>query len=242
MAKAKQGSVSSNDGVKEVKARSFVGIWYPDDPSHVAALSHMIQNYKCAYILHDKDEDENGELKKPHWHVVFNIGSSSPRYASGMAKEFQIESNYIQTCKNLNGALRYLIHNDDPDKYQYDIDDVKGDLKQRLKENMVNLEESEGERVVNLLDYIESRTEILTTQELSRYCAVNGYWDVFRRSGAIFLKCMEEQNEKIRRQNKLAGVNRQSMCVQIIFNQLCNFVHAINISSKITNIKATISV
>lgn len=200
MAKAKQGSINSDTKVKEIKSRSFTGVWYPDDSTHVSALTHMIQNYKCAYILHDKDIDENGQLKKPHWHIVFILGSASPRYASGIAKEFQIESNYIQTCKNLNGALRYLIHSDNHDKYQYSIDEVKGELKTRLKECIVNTSESEGERVVDLLDYIESRTEILTTQELSRFCATNGYWDVFRRSGTIFLKCMEEQNEKIRRQ------------------------------------------
>ena len=31
-----------------------------------------------AYILHDKDENKDGELKKPHWHICIRFKDSVP--------------------------------------------------------------------------------------------------------------------------------------------------------------------
>lgn len=36
---------------------------YPDCDSHVQALEIIKENYSCAYILHDKDT-ENDEIKR----------------------------------------------------------------------------------------------------------------------------------------------------------------------------------
>lgn len=182
---------------KSKKDRKFCGVWYPEDNSHCRALEYVIQNYKCAYILHDKDCDEYGELKKPHWHVVFTLeNGASPRYSSAIAKELEIEENYVQCCKKVDSALKYLIHIDNPEKYQYDVDEVYGELKIKLKEVMQKGSESEGERVNELLEYIVTRDEKITMLDFSRYCAINGYWDVFRRSGAIFIKIIDEHNNK----------------------------------------------
>ena len=58
----------AKDGIKD---RKFQGILYPDSESYRCddVLNVLKSTFpEFAYILHDKDVDENGELKKPHIH------------------------------------------------------------------------------------------------------------------------------------------------------------------------------
>ena len=48
-------------------SRNFQGVIYPDSQSYDCqeVLSKLAQFSDFAYILHDQDVDENGELKSP---------------------------------------------------------------------------------------------------------------------------------------------------------------------------------
>lgn len=74
-----------------------------------------------AFIFHDKDRDENGELKKPHMHVFVK---SHPLRLSAWADKFGLPENMIEIPKSVYACARYLIHADQPEKFQYNIDDV----------------------------------------------------------------------------------------------------------------------
>lgn len=91
-----------------VKSRTFCVLLYPDCENHVDALNFIRSNFSYAAILHDKDVDDNGELKKPHFHVVIRF--DNPRYISSIVKELNIEPNYIRRCMSFDKALLYLIH------------------------------------------------------------------------------------------------------------------------------------
>ena len=184
---------------KKEKSRNFNLLMYPDCEEHKNAMELIQQiGYKYACILHDKDVDvETGEIKKAHWHVVLSLGNSaSGRYASGIAKELGITENYVQICKNKKGSLRYLLHIDDNEKYQYNIDEVKGCLKAELVKTMAD-EESECVKVSILIEYIEKSTKKISVMEFSKFCVKTGYWDVFRRSSSIFLKMIDDHNQQI---------------------------------------------
>lgn len=178
---------------KKENGRNFCLLLYPEDKTHVVALEKIKSNYDYAYILHDKDVNEDGEIKKAHWHVVVNVGKNA-RWNTAIADELGITPNYIEKCGKLDRALEYLIHYNEPDKYHYDLDEVHGNLKTRLKIEISKEDKTEGEKVVELLDYIDNYDGYLKIREFSRFCATNGYWDVFRRSGAIFIKMIDEHN------------------------------------------------
>lgn len=81
---------------------------------------------KVNYLLHDKDIDEDGELKKPHWDGVILLDGPIP-----YPKMFEIMKgiagdgiNTIQECIQTSGALEYICHLNNPEKYQYDPKDV----------------------------------------------------------------------------------------------------------------------
>ena len=98
------------------------------------ALKKIEASYDYACILHDKDVDEDGVIKKAHYHVVLRFPNQT--WSSALAKELGIADNYLEKPRSFDNALMYLIHYNDSDKYQYSIDDVKGTLKKRLKEKL----------------------------------------------------------------------------------------------------------
>lgn len=67
-------------------------------------------------------------------------------------------------------------------------------MRTKLTESINKCEKSEGEKVVELIGYIESQTEKITIKQFACFCASNGYWAEFRRSATIFIKIIEEHN------------------------------------------------
>lgn len=57
---------------KTKRSRWLEGKLYPDNPYHITLLGYFANCgfYQGCYIMHDRDVDESGNLKKAHWHVV----------------------------------------------------------------------------------------------------------------------------------------------------------------------------
>lgn len=174
--------------------RNFTLILYPEDKTHMEALEKIQKNYDCAFILHNKDVTEDGEIKKEHYHCVLRVGAN-PRWRSAVAEELKLSLSHIEGC-NLEKQLRYLIHFDNPDKYQYDIEEVKGNLKKRVKESINKDKMTEVEKVGKIIEYIENSKKKIRISEISLWCNENGLWGAFRRSQIIFLKMIEETNRR----------------------------------------------
>ena len=103
---------------------------------------------KYAFILHDKDVDENGELKKPHIHLMLYFGG--PFNTDNLLSWFshiEVKGNHIEKIKsNWVSALEYLTHKNDTDKFQYDDNDVIANIdvvreieNKKRKSNVINL-------------------------------------------------------------------------------------------------------
>lgn len=173
--------------------RNFFVLLYPDNPEHVKVLENikkLCDNF--AYILHDKDcYVDTDDIKKAHIHVVIKYPNA--RYRSAVCVDLELEERFIEGCK-LDASLRYLLHLDDEDKYQYDVSEVKGTLLPYLQKLINRMGKDEGERVLDLFNYIDSTTTAIKISDFSRYCAVNGYWDVYRRSALIFKDYIKDHN------------------------------------------------
>ena len=197
MAKKKEESLT------KYRARSHMLLLYPDNPQHFDAMEKISQAYSYGAILHDRDEwteeDEAknpehkvGTYKKEHWHVVVNCANAV--WNTALAKELNIEEKFVEKTKDLDSALLYLIHYNDPQKAPYSLEEVFGGLHTRLADKLMNMTKSEGEKVAELIEYIVNYNGRLTVTDFAKHCALNGYWAEFRRSGAIFCKMIEEHN------------------------------------------------
>ena len=192
---------------EKYRARVHMLLLYPDNESHVEVLSKITKSYDYAGITHDRDywtaEDEKknpehkqGELKKEHIHIVLRTPNAT--WNTAICKELGLEEKFCEQVKNIDRALQYLLHYNEPDKTQYHIDDVYGSLRVKLSESIKKNEKSEGEKVVELITYIEEQTKPISIKTFASYCASNGYWSEFRRSATIFLKVLEEHNAQFR--------------------------------------------
>ena len=106
------------------KYRLFSIILYEisDDYDTNEVFKNIKANKYYAFILHNLDKDNKGEFKKAHYHIIIRLDNAST--ISALAKKLGIKENYIQHIKNERAYIRYLIHFDDLDKYQYPIEQI----------------------------------------------------------------------------------------------------------------------
>lgn len=108
------------------RTRNWSFIVYPESaPSN---WIDIIQEEKVSFAispLHDSDVDEGtGELKKAHYHVVI-VYSSVKNLNQVKELTDMLNAPIPQQCKSLIGSVRYFIHLDNPNKYQYNKADIK---------------------------------------------------------------------------------------------------------------------
>lgn len=77
-----------------------------------------------AYIYHDSDINEDGTKKKKHLHLVAMEKGGTTIQAHCRRFEGVCLPNCIEAVKCARGMVRYLIHKDDEDKFQYSLDDI----------------------------------------------------------------------------------------------------------------------
>lgn len=176
------------------RTRVFNLVLYGDDESHIQAIDYIKENYNYAMIKHDKDYDDNGEIKKEHYHVVIKFTNAI--YNTSLSKELKIELNYIQKCRDIKASLLYLIHFNDSEKYQYNVDEVFGPLANNIKKYMNQNSKDEDDSILAILEYIENSIFIRYT-ELLKWSVSNGYYSTLRRGGSLISKCIDEHNGKL---------------------------------------------
>lgn len=109
------------------RTRNFTTVVYPESaPEDWQRI--LSEKMVPAFIspLHDKDinyESENKEQKKPHYHVMLCFDSVK---TLDQAREITTAFGGVgcEAVNSVRGCARYLCHLDNPDKFQYNIDDV----------------------------------------------------------------------------------------------------------------------
>lgn len=106
--------------------RNYACMVYPD-----SAPENWVDILKDSHIpifispLHEKDIDPLGQPKKPHYHVMVMYDGVQTldqvrEFLNGIAA-----NNFVEIVKSLRGYARYLIHKDNPEKVQYDAEQVQ---------------------------------------------------------------------------------------------------------------------
>lgn len=107
------------------RTRNFTTIVYPESAPE-NWLNVLNDHHVKAFVspLHDRDINPDGEAKKPHWHVLVMFDSVK---TIDQAKELfdQMGGVGCQKVNSIRGNARYLCHLDNPEKAQYDANDVK---------------------------------------------------------------------------------------------------------------------
>lgn len=188
---------------KTYRARKHCLVLYPEDKTHLRALEIIQLQFEYTAILHDKDKDEKGKIKKSHYHVV--IQTKNDTWNSSLKKQLELSDKFmIQKVRSMDGVLGYLLHINEEMKHQYDFKEVIGSpsMIKKLELLLKKDDLTEGEKVCELIEFIDNSDKIISMSSFAKYCAKNGRWDIFRRSGSIFMKIIEEKNKMLAKQQK----------------------------------------
>lgn len=170
------------------KSKIFTGSLYPDAENYdcMKVLETIKTKFKqWAFAAHDSDVNDDGELKKLHIHWV---GRGDPRTVSAVAKFLEIPEHDVEIGRNFNSLVQYLIHMNDPDKFQYAPEIVESNIPDigRMFRNL-----SEGQLVKDLAS---AKTE-RSWYDLIQYAVENDCYDVLRRNLGL-IKLVNEEYEK----------------------------------------------
>ena len=179
--------------VENIRSRLWNVLLYPDDPSHASAIEAFKNgSYASVGICHDKDTDENGNLLKPHFHIVVKFKNAIWR--NSLADSLGIAPNYLEVCRDFKNSAAYLLHKNNPEKYQYDVEEAFGTLKPALLKLLDD--DTEDMKALRILDILDGIKEQIRYSDFIRLCAEQGLWSDLRRGGYIFVQAVKEHNEQ----------------------------------------------
>lgn len=97
----------------------FIRTYHGEDVIKAFLQSVYVEAF--SYIYHDKDTNPDGKPKEPHYHLL--VKTSAQVSLTAITKAFQGQQTFVQLPYSLPHAYRYLVHADNPDKYQYPAED-----------------------------------------------------------------------------------------------------------------------
>lgn len=124
--------------------------------------------------LHDRDVNPDGDQKKPHYHLLIQF--DGPTTFNNVQNIFNniVANGYVQAVASARGYFRYLCHLDNPEKAQYNPDEIRrfngADPTELMSETDKIFIKFEINKVINEKNIIEY-------SDLCTFCMQEGYLD-----------------------------------------------------------------
>lgn len=150
---------------------------FPISSSLAFACENLARRgYRYASIVHDCDTKEDGTLKTPHIHVVIEaqkrarLGTTLIR----LADDFGVNENQVsvQSYDDFAFEVQYLIHKNNPDKFQYDKCLIMSNLSEEDINSLLDQEVAPKLTIQDLIaicSSCKSRVEIASKLGLGNY-------------------------------------------------------------------------
>lgn len=107
------------------RTRNWCAVVYPE--SAPENWQSILDDYHIEWVespLHEFDANPTGELKKAHYHIVLCFdGPKSYEQVDELIRPLNCPKPI--KCNSLKGAVRYMAHLDNPEKFQYHLNDIK---------------------------------------------------------------------------------------------------------------------
>lgn len=173
------------------RSRTYAFLAYTDS-SPEDWKTRLAEEHIPAYIspLHDRDLNEDGTGKKPHWHVLFVFNAKKSIAQVNEIRARVLGENYNKAFEKVNDKrayARYLCHLDDPEKAQYKTEDVTvlGGAEPYM--TLITTEEDDLALFGEIVDYICDHPEIKYFHQFVRHVktARPDYWKLIMRKYAF---------------------------------------------------------
>lgn len=170
--------MSNNKNKKDERVRNWTFVVYPESaPENWREIISELRTPWIESPLHDKDVNADGEIKKPHWHVMMMFpGNKSFNQIESLTKKLNAPAP--QKVANAKGMVRYFAHMDNPEKYQYSKSDIVAHCGADLSEL---LEVTKTERYTLIREMMEFVNEngIIEMKDLLDYAMHEKFDDWF---------------------------------------------------------------
>lgn len=170
------------------RTRNYATVVYPESaPENWKDI--LSEQFIPSFIspLHDKDINPTGELKKPHYHIVIMFeGVKTKEQAIEVFSK--IGGVGCEVIQSIRGYSRYLCHLDNPEKAQYNQDDVRS-LCGADYSGTIGLVTDKYKAIGEMIDYCKENN-IYSYSVLLEYCRMERF-DWFRvlcDNGTVVMK------------------------------------------------------
>lgn len=170
------------------RTRNFATVVYPESaPENWQEI--LSAEFVPSFIspLHDKDKDPTGEEKKAHYHVLIMFDSVK---TNDQANDIfaKIGGVGCEKVNSIRGYARYLCHLDNPEKAQYNQDEVRC-LGGADYFATIGLPTDKYKAIKEMIEFC-NENGIISYSDLLEYCSVERF-DWFRvlcDNGTVVIK------------------------------------------------------
>lgn len=194
------------------KCKYFCCILYPDSSTYdvnkvIKSLAEEHLTFAVSPI-HDKDVEEDGSKKKAHYHLLLAYSSATTLNnirgwfsACGMPES---DLHSVRVCASGVGYFRYLTHKDNPEKAQYNENDicVFNDADELFKK-FACTESDKLDRLVRIFQIVDD-LDTISFHSLVQYLMFNER-DLFKllTSSSALAICVKEYQRSLEYDKKL---------------------------------------
>lgn len=163
---------------KDERIRNWTFLVYPE--SAPKKWRDILDELHIPWIespLHDKDDNADGEQKKPHWHILL-LFEGKKSYEQVKEITEKLNSTIPQKCASAKGLVRYMAHLDNPEKFQYDRSLIIGHGGADVAEYLKPTSSSRYQLIKEMMDFVREQ-DITEMEDLLVYASTERFDDWF---------------------------------------------------------------
>lgn len=198
----------NSDWQRKQRVYWFEAVLYPEDPTHEMFVKQLLpaSDFDYAYVLHDQDVSDLGEVLKPHYQIAIHSGPFA-RTRSSVLKALNVPDRmqhcFYASCYG-EKYLLYLTHRDEAslrneNKHIYDLTQIEGTEKLKnkaivLSANNVEIR-SHAEMMNEILAYFDSCSSAPTYLDFMHFLVDNALDKEARAWSGMWIKMVNDAKD-----------------------------------------------
>lgn len=201
-------------GYSKRTINTFSFLVYPESarPDWLQVLEDL--HIPCAVSpLHDSDVDENGEFKKPHYHVLVHFqGGKSEQFCQGIIDDVNGENGCStgEVARSLDASVRYLAHVGFNSKHQYDPSGILSFGGFSVGRFFESSDDIDASTLKSVLSFIRENRMFFFSDLIDYMCENNNSWLLAMRNTWFASIVKEYQKSICYKYERFSKVNTQN--------------------------------
>lgn len=165
-------------------------------------ITQMANLFKCAFCvspLHDKDINPSGSMKKPHWHVLITF-EGPITWTLCYKRLLWLHCAIPVDAISVSGSVKYMAHINNPEKYQYDPNDISGYCGFNVIDSLNSYSEKERRDFLADIIYYCVNNQITSYTDLLLYAMDvhrDDWFPVLQRNSSMVKDVIKENQKEV---------------------------------------------